>query len=62
MTPKFRKPKEMKPAELRVPVSARIRESLRNELLKEAKGAKLSLAELIENVLEDYGKYVRDVE
>lgn len=59
MAQKFRKPKEMKPAEHRVPISARVRESLRDDLAKRAKAAKLSLGELIENVLVDYAKFLR---
>jgi hypothetical protein len=57
---KFRKPSEMTPNETRVPVSARIRESLRNDLAKMAKAHKLSLGELMENILEDYGKFIRE--
>ena len=50
----------MKPAEDRVPISARIRKSLRDDLAKEAKAAKLSFAELLENVLEDYSLFLKD--
>ena len=58
MQRKFRKPSEMKPLEKRVPISSRVRHSLRAELTKHAKGAKLSLAEFIENILEDYSKFL----
>lgn len=59
MAAKFRKPKDMVPSEGRVPVSARIRESMKGYLEKEAKSAGLSFAELVENVLEDYVKYLK---
>jgi predicted HicB family RNase H-like nuclease len=58
MAKKFRRPEEIKPNEERVPVSLRLRSTLRERLTKEAKAAKLSLAELLENVLEDYARFL----
>lgn len=59
MAKKFRKPSEMKPrSDGRVPLSARVRESLRDKLQKEAEKAGFSLAYLVEQVLEDYVKYL----
>lgn len=55
---KYRRPSEMKPTEDRVPVSTRLRSSLKAKLSKEAKAVDLSLAELIENVLEDYSEFL----
>jgi predicted HicB family RNase H-like nuclease len=55
---KFKRPAEMTINEARVPVSLRIRSSLRERLTKEAKLAKMSLAEVLENVLEDYVRFL----
>lgn len=59
MAKKFRKPNEMKPdKDGRVPLSTRVRESLRDRLQKEAEKAGFSLTYLVEQVLEDYAKYL----
>lgn len=59
MAKKFRKPNEMAPSkDGRVPLSTRVRESLRKRLEKEADKADLSLTYLVEQVLEDYIKYL----
>jgi predicted HicB family RNase H-like nuclease len=59
MAEKFRKPKDIRPEEVRVPVSARIPESVRDFLAKEAKKHGHSLGKLIESVLEDYAKFLK---
>ena len=56
--PKYRKPEEMKPNESRTPLSLRVRGSIKARLTKEAKKAKMPLAELVENVLEDYVQFL----
>ena len=59
MAKKFRRPDEMKPdKDGKVPLSTRVRGSLRERLQKEAGKADLSLAYLVEQVLEDYGRYL----
>lgn len=55
---KFRKPNEMEASEGRVPVSLRVKKSIKERLTKEAKSAKMPLAELLENVLEDYVRFL----
>ncbi|MGZ3786250.1 MAG: hypothetical protein ACXVC3_17015 [Bdellovibrio sp.] len=61
MAKKFRKPNEMKQKEDgRVPLSTRVRSSLREQLEKEAKKAGMSLTYLVEQVLEDYAKFLED--
>jgi len=56
---KFRRAKEIPKTEDRVPASLRIRKSLKEQLEAEAKIGKLSLSELMEAVLEDYGKFLK---
>ena len=59
MAKKFRKPSEMKQDEDgRVPLSTRVRTSLRERLEREAKKAGHSLTFVVEQVLEDYVKYL----
>lgn len=59
MVKKFRTPKEIKPDEKAVPVSARIKESLMDDLKKMAKNNGYPLSKLIEVVLEDYVVWVK---
>lgn len=58
----FRHPSQMSPPEPREPVSARIPTTLKKSLEKIAKENKLSLAELIANILEDYVKWLQQEE
>jgi predicted HicB family RNase H-like nuclease len=59
MAKKFRKPTEMKQkSDGRVPLSTRLRESLRDRLQREAEKAGISLTFLVEQVLEDYVKFL----
>lgn len=44
--------------ESRTPISARVKKSVKDRLVKEAKSGKQSLGELIEGVLEDYVKWL----
>jgi predicted HicB family RNase H-like nuclease len=61
MANKFRLPNEMnKESGPKVPISARVRESIRNHLVKVAKKEGMSLSELIEQVIEDYAAYLKD--
>ena len=61
MAKKFRKPAEMKRNDDgRVPLSTRVRGSLRDKLQGEAEKAGISLTFLVEQVLEDYMKYLED--
>lgn len=45
-------------ADGRVPLSTRVRASLRDKLQREAKKADISLTFLVEQVLEDYVKFL----
>jgi uncharacterized protein (DUF1778 family) len=56
---KFRHPKDMNPKEEREPVSARLKISTKAILEEAAKKHKLSLAELISNVLDDYAEWLK---
>ena len=59
MAKKFRKPNEMiSNKDERVPLSTRVRKSVRDRLEKEAAKADLSLTYLVEQVLEDYCKFL----
>ncbi len=58
----FRHPSEMQSPESREPISARIPTSLKQKLEKVAKENKLSLAELVSNVLEDYARWLEEEE
>lgn len=59
MAKKFRKPRDMKTVDDgRVPLSTRVRSSLRDRLQKEAEKAEMSLTYLVEQVLEDYVRYL----
>jgi predicted HicB family RNase H-like nuclease len=59
MAKKFRRPNEMNQnADGRVPLSTRVRASLRDKLQREAKKADISLTFLVEQVLEDYVKFL----
>ena len=58
----FRHPSEMQSPEAREPISARIPTSLKQKLEKVAKENKLSLAELVSNVLEDYARWLEEEE
>ena len=58
MASKFRQPKEFPKKKARVPISARLDKDVKTSLEKAAKGVGLTFGELIENVLEDYSKYL----
>lgn len=54
----YRRPEEMKTT-TKTPVSARVDAEIAEYLEKEAKKAKISLSELVANVLEDYTKWLK---
>lgn len=54
----YRKPEDMK-STIKKPVSARVDVETADYLEKEAKKAKISLSELVANVLEDYAKWLK---
>lgn len=56
---KFRRAKEMKPYEKRTPISIRVRENVKKALVAEAKTNGLTLALLVETVLEDYYEFLK---
>lgn len=58
MAKKFRPPSEFTKKKARVPISARLDKEVKKYLEKEAKTEGLSFGELVENVLEDYSKYL----
>ncbi len=58
MSVQFRHPKDMKKKEEKVPVSTRLRKTSRDCLEKSAKLHGLSLSELVEQILEDYKKWL----
>lgn len=55
---KFRRAKDVDKAEERVPLACRVRKSLKRKLLLEAKAGGLSLGELVEAILDDYGLFL----
>lgn len=57
---KFRRAKEIPKIEKKMPISCRIRGSLKASLIKEAKGSGHTLSELIEAVLEDYVAFLKE--
>jgi uncharacterized protein (DUF1778 family) len=61
MANKFRLPIEMhSDSKQRVPISARLEKSTRDFLKKAATKEGLSLSELVENILEDYSKFLKE--
>lgn len=61
-TIKFRKPNEFKSNELRVPISARIRESYYEVLSEKAAEANTRVASLIEHAVEAYVDWLNQQE
>jgi len=59
---KFRRAKEIPKTEEKEPASLRLRKSLKAELVREAKAGGLSLSELLEAILEDYGRFLKSKE
>lgn len=55
---KFRRAKDVDKTEERVPLACRVRKSLKKKLLLEAKAGGLSLGELVEAILDDYGLFL----
>ena len=57
---RFRRPEQMSSRKDRVPLSTRVTTDTQEALADAAKKAKLSVAEFVANVLDDYVKWLKD--